>query len=234
MTGRDKSSCSRITSASRSRPRSRKRCRPGTISTAFTPPRRAARSRRPPRCRSSIGSDLEHTLRTLAVAASQSAGLRENFGTMTKPFHAGRAAESGVLAADLVRGRLHGDGSHLRITPRLLSRPTAEATRSKRFTARLGNPWTFLDPGYLHQTASFRLSHPSRHDQDGRAHRGARHRVPTRSSASKSARTTTCRTRSSTTNRRPSSRQSSRWSSAWRSLLLERRGGLERVRRTRS
>ncbi len=39
----------------------------------------------------------------LGLAASQSAGLRENFGTMTKPFHPGRSAESAVLAADLVR-----------------------------------------------------------------------------------------------------------------------------------
>ena len=37
----------------------------------------------------------------LALAGSQAAGLRENFGTMTKPFHAGRAAESGLLAASL-------------------------------------------------------------------------------------------------------------------------------------
>ena len=36
-----------------------------------------------------------------ALAASQSAGLRENFGTMTKPFQAGHAAESGIVAADL-------------------------------------------------------------------------------------------------------------------------------------
>ena len=46
---------------------------------------------------------VQKTLRALALAASQSAGLRENFGTMTKPFHAGRAAESGIVAADLTR-----------------------------------------------------------------------------------------------------------------------------------
>ena len=41
------------------------------------------------------------TLRSIGIAASLSAGLRENFGTMTKPLHAGRAAESGVIACDL-------------------------------------------------------------------------------------------------------------------------------------
>src|SRR5438552_2228692 len=37
--------------------------------------------------------DREATRRALSLAASQAGGLRENFGTMTKPFHAGRAAE---------------------------------------------------------------------------------------------------------------------------------------------
>jgi len=43
------------------------------------------------------------TRRALGIAASEAGGLRENFGTMTKPFHAGRAAESGVVAADLAK-----------------------------------------------------------------------------------------------------------------------------------
>ena len=38
-------------------------------------------------------------IRTLGIAASMASGLRENFGTMTKPLHAGRAAENGVTAA---------------------------------------------------------------------------------------------------------------------------------------
>ncbi|MBI3998246.1 MAG: MmgE/PrpD family protein, partial [Armatimonadetes bacterium] len=49
------------------------------------------------------GCDLDQTLRACGLAASMSAGLRENFGTMTKPFHAGRAAENGVLAVLLAR-----------------------------------------------------------------------------------------------------------------------------------
>ena len=37
-------------------------------------------------------------LTALGIAASGSAGLRENFGTMVKPYHAGQAAETGVMA----------------------------------------------------------------------------------------------------------------------------------------
>src|SRR3989441_12849189 len=45
--------------------------------------------------------DLWKIGNTFGLVASQSGGLRENFGTMTKPFQAGRAAESGVASADL-------------------------------------------------------------------------------------------------------------------------------------
>jgi 2-methylcitrate dehydratase PrpD len=37
----------------------------------------------------------------LGIAASMSAGIRVNFGTMTKPLHVGRAAYNGVVAAEL-------------------------------------------------------------------------------------------------------------------------------------
>src|SRR5262249_54132845 len=47
-----------------------------------------------------LGYNLDQILRTIGIAASEGAGLRENFGTMTKPFHAARAAESGIVAAE--------------------------------------------------------------------------------------------------------------------------------------
>ena len=43
----------------------------------------------------------EQAAHALALGASQSAGIMANFGTMTKPFHAGRAAHAGVLSARL-------------------------------------------------------------------------------------------------------------------------------------
>ena len=39
----------------------------------------------------------------LAVAGTQAMGVREVFGSMCKPFHAGKAAQNGLLAATLVR-----------------------------------------------------------------------------------------------------------------------------------
>jgi 2-methylcitrate dehydratase PrpD len=45
--------------------------------------------------------DEEKMLWALGIAASQPVGLREQFGTMTKSFHPGRAAQSGMTAAYL-------------------------------------------------------------------------------------------------------------------------------------
>jgi 2-methylcitrate dehydratase PrpD len=39
----------------------------------------------------------------MGLAASQASGLKANFGTMAKPFHAGHAAERGLLSARLAR-----------------------------------------------------------------------------------------------------------------------------------
>jgi 2-methylcitrate dehydratase PrpD len=39
----------------------------------------------------------------LGIAASETCGIRQNFGTMTKPFHAGNAAKNGVVAAQLAQ-----------------------------------------------------------------------------------------------------------------------------------
>lgn len=47
--------------------------------------------------------DDEQATMAIAIAASMSAGLVANFGTMTKPFHAGRAAAAGITAARLAQ-----------------------------------------------------------------------------------------------------------------------------------
>lgn len=49
----------------------------------------------------SMGLNAEQTATALGIAATQAAGLKSMFGTMCKPLHAGKAAENGLLAADL-------------------------------------------------------------------------------------------------------------------------------------
>ena len=48
-----------------------------------------------------LGLDAERTAMALGIAASEAAGLKINFGTMTKPLHVGKAAANGLLAARL-------------------------------------------------------------------------------------------------------------------------------------
>ena len=50
-----------------------------------------------------LGLDKEQTAMAISLAGSHACGLRENFGTMTKPFHAGNASRGGVTAAMLVK-----------------------------------------------------------------------------------------------------------------------------------
>ena len=48
-----------------------------------------------------LGLSEQQMVWALGIAAAQPVGLREMFGTMTKPFHPGRAAQNGLLAAVL-------------------------------------------------------------------------------------------------------------------------------------
>lgn len=52
-------------------------------------------------CAHLLGLDAEATARALGIAGTQAAGLKSQFGTMCKPFHAGKAAQNGLLAARL-------------------------------------------------------------------------------------------------------------------------------------
>jgi 2-methylcitrate dehydratase PrpD len=50
-------------------------------------------------CARLLSLDTRRTAQALGIAASQAAGLKCNFGTMTKSLHAGKACQSGLLAA---------------------------------------------------------------------------------------------------------------------------------------
>src|SRR5439155_6493052 len=107
----------------------------------------------------------DQVARVLGIATSNSAGLRENFGTMMKPFHAGHAAECGVVSVDLVtlgwttanaileapRGFFHAYGG---------SYDPADLEK-------LGTPWTFMSPGVsIKPYPSGSLTHPGMAELD--------------------------------------------------------------------
>jgi len=55
-----------------------------------------------------LGLDEEQTLNALGIATTQAFGLKASFGTMSKPFHAGHAAEGAVTAVLLARDGFTG------------------------------------------------------------------------------------------------------------------------------
>ena len=50
-------------------------------------------------CARLLKLDVQQTAMALGIAASQPIGMREQFGTMTKPFHPGGAARAGLMSA---------------------------------------------------------------------------------------------------------------------------------------
>ena len=104
--------------------------------------------------------DREATRRALSLAASQAGGLRENFGTMTKPFHAGRAAESGVVAAELAALGFTASPVGLE-ADRGFFRAAGGGYSADMIDGKLGNPWTFAFPGVsIKPHPSGSLTHP--------------------------------------------------------------------------
>jgi len=97
----------------------------------------------------------------LTIASSMSSGVRVNFGSMTKPLHSARAAENGLVAAELAsRGFTGGDDG---LDGQWgFFQVLGDGADLDRLIGKLGNPWSIITPG-----VSFKpypcgsLSHPS-------------------------------------------------------------------------
>jgi 2-methylcitrate dehydratase PrpD len=102
----------------------------------------------------------DQTAQVISLAASQAAGLRENFGTMTKPFHPGRAAESGIVAAELVALGWTAAPNALE-APRGFLNAAGGGYSPAAIVDKLGKPWTFEMPGIsIKPHPSGSLTHP--------------------------------------------------------------------------
>ena len=89
-----------------------------------------------------LGLDQWQTTMALGIAGSMAGGLIHNFGTMTKPLHAGLTARDGVMAAQLARrGWTAGE--------RILEHPAGfvpvffgeDVADPDTLVQNLGNPW---------------------------------------------------------------------------------------------
>ena len=103
----------------------------------------------------------EALARALGLAGSMASGLRENFGTMTKPLHAGRAAENGVTAAQLAEKGFTA-ASNIIEAKRGFFNAMAGGHDETKIVGRLGRPYFMQEPGIsIKPYPSGSLSHPA-------------------------------------------------------------------------
>jgi 2-methylcitrate dehydratase PrpD len=95
-----------------------------------------------------LGMNAEDLAASLGAAASMTVGVRESFGTMAKPYHAGKAASNGLFAA-LLRTE------HLSASLRVLEAPrgffgvlNSGRWRPEELRQGWGTKWTILENSY--------------------------------------------------------------------------------------
>ncbi|NBS73787.1 MAG: MmgE/PrpD family protein [Betaproteobacteria bacterium] len=91
-------------------------------------------------CSRLLGLDVHQTQMALGIAASQPVGLREQFGTMTKPLHPGAAAKVGLMSALMAK---HGFTASLQAieAKRGLMPVISDKTDWSQITENLGQTW---------------------------------------------------------------------------------------------
>ena len=87
-----------------------------------------------------LGLNEQQMTWALGIAATQSCGLREMFGTMCKPFHPGNAAKNGLLAALLAQRNFTSSDQGIE-AKRGFANVLSTAFKPEQITARLGESW---------------------------------------------------------------------------------------------
>ena len=93
------------------------------------------------------GLNAELATRAVAIAASLASGVVANFGTMTKPFHIGRTAQSGLTATRLAQAGLTASADAIEHDLGFLQAISPRGTVDTRAPARFGDPWQILRHG---------------------------------------------------------------------------------------
>jgi len=91
--------------------------------------------------------DAEKTAIAIALGGSQAAGLMSNFGTMTKPFHAGKSAHAGIMAARLAEAGFTANTDALEHPQGFLHAISPTGTEDRTSEPRAGKEWAILTQG---------------------------------------------------------------------------------------
>ena len=93
-----------------------------------------------------LGLDREKTLNALGIAVSMSSGVGVNHGTMGKPLQMGRAAENGIVAAQLAAIGMDAHPEALE-GPRGFFQCFGGGYEPKNINGKFGTPFSIIDPG---------------------------------------------------------------------------------------
>lgn len=91
--------------------------------------------------------DAEKAAIAIALGASQAAGLMSNFGTMTKPFHAGKSAHAGIMAARLAEAGFTANTDALEHPQGFLHAISPTGTEDRTGEPKAGREWAILTQG---------------------------------------------------------------------------------------
>ena len=94
-----------------------------------------------------IGLDAQKLTYTMGIAATQAAGMQQNRGTMCKSFHAGKAAQNGVLAA-LLAERGFDSTQEIIDGRKGFCRVYSDTAAPERLIAGLGESWLIEANGH--------------------------------------------------------------------------------------
>src|SRR5258708_20834190 len=98
-------------------------------------------------CARLLARDEKQTANGLGIAASSALGLKETFGTMTKPLHAGLAAKNAVLAALFAQAGLTASERAIEGPQGLLVAMESEHQDYEDKLKSLGERWEILETG---------------------------------------------------------------------------------------
>jgi 2-methylcitrate dehydratase PrpD len=91
--------------------------------------------------------DVARMAQALSIAASEASGLKENFGTMVKPLHAGLAARNGVLAALLAAKGFTASEAAIDGQQGFIAAMSDESRDATAALEGLGSRWEILETG---------------------------------------------------------------------------------------
>jgi 2-methylcitrate dehydratase PrpD len=90
-----------------------------------------------------LGLNEQQMVWAIGIAATQSSGLREMFGTMVKPFHPGNAARNGLLSALLASKDFTSSNQGIE-APRGFAHVLSTEFKPEEITGKLGETWEIL------------------------------------------------------------------------------------------